>query len=137
MDKSIKLLSAAVALALLAPSASYATNGYFMIGAGAKTRGMGGAGIAYGQDSLAAAANPATAIDVGSRVDIGAEIFRPIRAVKHNSGLLPADEQSQRNLFSIMIKRKKSTQPENWQPVQVITIFTASTVAPPKKSAST
>ena len=101
MDKSIKLLSAAVALALLAPSASYATNGYFMIGAGAKTRGMGGAGIAYGQDSLAAAANPATAIDVGSRVDIGAEIFRPIRAVKHNSGLLPADEQSQRNLFLI------------------------------------
>ncbi len=101
MDKSIKLLSAAVALALLAPSASYATNGYFMIGAGAKTRGMGGAGIAYGQDSLAAAANPATAIDVGSRVDIGAELFRPIRAVKHNSGLLPADEQSQRNLFLI------------------------------------
>ena len=101
MDKSIKLLSAAVALALLAPSASYATNGYFMIGAGAKTRGMGGAGIAYGQDSLAAAANPATAIDVGSRVDIGAEIFRPIRAVKHNSSFLPADEQSQRNLFLI------------------------------------
>ena len=101
MNKSIKLLSAAVALAMLAPSAAYATNGYFMIGAGAKTRGMGGAGIAYGQDSLAAAANPATAIDVGSRIDIGAELFRPIRAVKNNSALLPADEQSRKNLFLI------------------------------------
>ncbi len=101
MDKSIKLLSAAVALALLVPSASYATNGYFMIGAGAKTRGMGGAGIAYGQDSLAAASNPATAIDVGSRFDIGGELFRPIRAVKHNSSMLPADEQSRKNLFLI------------------------------------
>ncbi len=101
MDKSIKLLSAAVALAMLAPSASYATNGYFMIGAGAKTRGMGGAGIAYGQDSLAAASNPATAIDVGSRFDIGGELFRPIRAVKHNSATLPADEQSSKNLFLI------------------------------------
>lgn len=101
MDKSIKLLSAAVALVLLAPSASYATNGYFMIGAGAKTRGMGGAGIAYGQDSLAAASNPATAIDVGSRVDIGGELFRPIRAINHNSRRMPANEQSRKNLFLI------------------------------------
>lgn len=101
MDKSNKLLSAAVALALLAPSASYATNGYFMIGAGSKSRGMGGTSIARGQDGMAAAGNPAAAIDVGSRADISVELFRPIRAVKHDSAILPADEQSDRNLFLI------------------------------------
>ena len=73
------------------PVSVYATNGYFLIGYGAKSRGMGGVGVAYGQDGLAAAANPATMVDVETpsiRFDIGGEYFRPKRAAKQNSAAL-------------------------------------------------
>ena len=62
-----------------APLASYATNGYFLIGYGAKTRSMGGAGIAFPQDGMAAAANPAGMTEVGTNVAVGAEFFFPKR----------------------------------------------------------
>ncbi len=71
-------LGLAVAAALAAPSA-FATNGYFSHGFGIKSQGMGGAGVAYSQDALAAATNPAGMVLVGSRVDGGASWFRPIR----------------------------------------------------------
>lgn len=71
-------LGIAVAAALAAPSA-FATNGYFSHGFGIKSQGMGGAGVAFSQDALAAATNPAGMVLVGSRVDGGASWFRPIR----------------------------------------------------------
>ncbi len=76
MGKSIKLLSAAVAVALLSSNASYATNGMFMIGAGAKARSMGGVGITMHHDVFTTTANPATMTQIeGNRFDIGADIF--------------------------------------------------------------
>ena len=76
MGKSIKLLSAAVAIALLSSNASYATNGMFMIGAGAKARSMGGVGITMNHDVFTTTANPATMSRIeGNRFDIGADIF--------------------------------------------------------------
>ena len=72
------LMTAAVA-ALLASPLAQATNGYFKIGAGAKNRGMAGAGIAYGQDPMAAAVNPASIAEVGDSVVAGIEIFKPKR----------------------------------------------------------
>lgn len=48
-----------------------ASNGYFAIGYGTKSKGMGGAGIAFPQDSLASATNPAGMVFVGDRVDVG------------------------------------------------------------------
>ena len=68
------LTSAAVAAVLLSPLAN-ATNGYFKIGGGAKNKGLAGTGIAYGQDAVAGATNPATLADIGTRIDAGAEIF--------------------------------------------------------------
>jgi len=59
---------------------AHATNGYFLIGYGAKSRGMGGVGVANPVDAFAAAANPAGIAFVGSRGDIGAELFNPPRA---------------------------------------------------------
>jgi len=56
-----------------------ATNGYFAHGYGIKSKGMGGAGVALPQDSLAAATNPAGMVRVGNRFDVGAEIFAPDR----------------------------------------------------------
>lgn len=67
-----------MALAGLTGSA-FATNGYFSHGYGMSAKGMGGAGIAYPQDSLAAATNPAGMVHIGNRMDIGLEIFAPDR----------------------------------------------------------
>jgi long-chain fatty acid transport protein len=76
---------------ILIPFSAYATNGYFLIGYGAKSRGMGGVGVAYGQDAMAAGFNPASMADVNvdtMRVDIGMEYFHPKRAVNTNSAAL-------------------------------------------------
>ncbi|MEK7817555.1 MAG: outer membrane protein transport protein [Actinomycetota bacterium] len=67
----------AVALALAVPASAYATNGMFMIGYGVKSVGMGGVAIAFPQDSLAGATNPAAISAVGTRFDIEATYFAP------------------------------------------------------------
>jgi len=85
------LRSLCVISLLIAPFSAYATNGYFLIGYGAKSRGMGGVGVAYAQDGLAAAFNPAgmTDADVSTmRIDFGVELFNPPRSVVHSSDTL-------------------------------------------------
>jgi len=62
---------------LVAPVVSYATNGMFMIGYGAKSVAMGGAAIANPQDALAGAVNPAAVGVIGNRFELGTELFRP------------------------------------------------------------
>jgi len=91
---SKRLLTTAVLAGLSIPTVSMATNGYFLIGYGAKSRAMGGVGIAYAQDGLAAAANPATMVDVETRFDIGGDIFKPVVAVFNDSDNLPANHES-------------------------------------------
>lgn len=83
-----KLLATAIITGLATPSLVYATNGYFMIGFGAKSRGMGGVGVAEGVDGLAAAFNPATMIDVETRFDIGGDLFYAPNTVTHSDGTL-------------------------------------------------
>ncbi|NCF81447.1 MAG: long-chain fatty acid transporter [Proteobacteria bacterium] len=68
---------AAAGIALAAPA--LATNGYFQIGYGAKSVGMGGAAVANPQDTVAAAANPAGMAHVGEGFDIGFRLFSPQR----------------------------------------------------------
>jgi len=70
-------LACAFAAALALPATSFATNGMFVIGYGAKARGMGGVSIAFPQDSLASAINPATLTAVGTRADASLDIFTP------------------------------------------------------------
>ncbi len=72
----LKMIAAAV---LLTPSMAFATTGYFAHGWGMKSKGMAGAGIATGQDGLAAATNPAGMIIAGNRVDFGLDVFSPDR----------------------------------------------------------
>ena len=71
------LLAAAISAVLSAPA--FATNGYAPIGIGQSAKGMGGAGIAYPQDTLAGGINPAGMVHLGNRWDVGAEIFIPDR----------------------------------------------------------
>ncbi len=81
------VLSAAVVAAFTLPA--HATNGMFMVGYGAKSIGMGGAGVAYGQDSFAAAANPAGISRMGFRIDGNLGLFNAPRsaAVGYDAGL--------------------------------------------------
>lgn len=72
------VLALAVAATVAAPSA-FATNGYFQHGYGIKAQGMAGAGVAYSQDALAAATNPAGMVMVGNRWDAGLSVFQPNR----------------------------------------------------------
>lgn len=70
-------LACAFAAAFAIPATSFATNGMFVIGYGAKARGMGGVAIAFPQDSLSSAVNPATLTEVGTRADASLDIFVP------------------------------------------------------------
>jgi len=69
------------------PLSLQATNGYFLIGYGAKSRAMGGVGIAFPQDAMAAAANPAGMAEVDSGVVVGGELFYPPRRVAGENGV--------------------------------------------------
>lgn len=81
MFKTAKLLPAILsASALLLSTPSWATNGYFSHGTSIAEKGMAGAGVAYSQDSLAAATNPAGMVWQGERYDIGAALFSPMRS---------------------------------------------------------
>lgn len=96
-------LALAFALVMVSPVAVYATNGMNMIGYGAKATAMGGVGVAYPQDAMAVAYNPASMTDVGQmRFDATLELFYPPRAVRNVSGLLgTTDQSSSDNFFPI------------------------------------
>jgi long-chain fatty acid transport protein len=64
---------------VFATTTAHATNGYFLIGHGIKARGMGGVGIALAQQGQTAAVNPAGLVDVGTRLEFDAAIFKPDR----------------------------------------------------------
>ncbi len=74
-------LSLALAL-LCAPELALATDGYFLNGTGAKAKGAGGVEIAMPQDALAMVVNPATATEMGHRLDVGFEVFVPRRGAE-------------------------------------------------------
>lgn len=85
------LIAAAVAAAIAAPTA-YATNGYFVHGYGTKSSGMGGASIAFAQDSMAPATNPSGIALVGNRIDASLMLFNPQRDARlDGTGLGGAD----------------------------------------------
>ena len=69
-----------LALALsICTQTSHASNGMFLIGYGAKLRGMGGVGLALHEDSIITAVNPAGTSFVDNRVDAGLLLFNPKR----------------------------------------------------------
>lgn len=79
-------LGLTAALALAAPA--HATDGYYAHGYGARSKGMGGAGLAYPQDSLALATNPAAATALGDRWDVGVDVFSPKREAAYRGTAL-------------------------------------------------
>jgi len=61
----------ALAAVVAVPSVSYATNAISVIGVGAKSKGMGGVGVALSQDAFAGAMNPAGIAYQCNRFDVG------------------------------------------------------------------
>jgi len=78
-----------MALAGLAGSA-YATNGYFSHGYGMKAKGMAGASTAVTGDAFGGANNPATMAFAGNRVDLGMDLFSPIREASRTGSTVSA-----------------------------------------------
>lgn len=64
----------------LAATSTHATDGYFDYGYGIKAKGIGGAGVAFPQDAIAPASNPAGAAFLENRFDLGLSYFRPDRS---------------------------------------------------------
>ncbi len=82
MSLKRKLFSAAIAAGLVLGigSTSFATNGYYMIGTGAKSLGMAGAVVANPQDASTIIQNPAgIAWLPNTMFDIGGAVFMPPR----------------------------------------------------------
>lgn len=78
-------LRLAIAAALAAPMAAYATDGYFSHGYGMKAKGRGGAATAMATDAFGGAVNPANMVWVGTRLDVGVDWFSPKRDASRSS----------------------------------------------------
>jgi len=84
-----KRILVVVVASLVVVNSSFATDGYFLTGYGAKQQGRGGTGVALPGDSLAGATNPAGLVLVGDRIDFGLTLFRPIRSSTITGNQLP------------------------------------------------
>ena len=69
------LRCALAALLAVAAGSAHATAGYFQIGYGMKAKGTAGVGIAFPQDALAPATNPAGVAKLGNSIQVGLERF--------------------------------------------------------------
>lgn len=81
------VLALAVAAAVAAPGA-FATNGYFSHGYGLTAKGMGGAATATAKDTFGGANNPASMVWVGNRVDVGLDLFNPVRSASRTGSTM-------------------------------------------------
>ena len=89
---------------LALPSGVLATDGYFPHGQGTRTKAMAGAGVAFPQDSISVAINPAGTALVGERLDAGAGIFIPNRSYSYDGSspfVANATQESDTDLFVI------------------------------------
>lgn len=89
-----------MALAGLTGSA-FATNGYFSHGYGMKAKGMAGAATASSDDAFGGANNPASMAFAGNRLDLGADLFSPIREASRVGGGLNGSTESDSKYFLI------------------------------------
>jgi long-chain fatty acid transport protein len=77
----LRLSAAVAALAVgVSGTAAYATDGYFQDGYGASQTALAGAGVAYSQDAMAIALNPAGLVHVDDQTVAGLAIFMPSRS---------------------------------------------------------
>jgi len=84
-----------------------ATDGYFENAYGSRSKGLAGADVAFSQDAISAALNPAGLVYVGTRLDVEGEFFSPLRQYSASGGngtgfqLTDGTHQSNKNYYLI------------------------------------
>lgn len=102
--KKIKAASMVAAfLGCVATGQAQATEGYFQHGFGARSAGVGGAGVADPADAMAIANNPAGLVDVGRQFNADVTLFSPFREYTGTGTgfVAPGTIESKSNLFAI------------------------------------
>jgi len=108
MNGHFKKISLALMLAsttTLVATDAFATEGYFVHGAGARNKAMAGAGVADGQDATALITNPAGMVGIGSEATVSVSLFNPNRKFE-GFGTTPSftpggEHKSSETLFAI------------------------------------
>ncbi len=78
---ALKYSAAIAALTVgMGSTVAYATDGFFQDGYGASQTATAGAGVAYSQDAMAIALNPAGLVHVDDQTAVGAALFMPDRS---------------------------------------------------------
>jgi long-chain fatty acid transport protein len=85
-------------------SGVFASDGYFDYGYGIKAKGIGGAGVAFPQDSLAPATNPAGAAFIADRLDFGLTYFRSEQSASLGATTLEGDNPGRVFISEIGVK---------------------------------
>ncbi|MGD0961229.1 MAG: outer membrane protein transport protein [Methylomonas sp.] len=107
MSKIYNHSKTATGFALLSVSLlAQATDGYFENAYGSRSKGLAGADVAFSQDAISAALNPAGLAYVGNRLDIEGEFFSPLRNYSATGGqggfqLTDGTFQSNKNYYLI------------------------------------
>lgn len=100
----MKFTRLAIGLALAGLSlGANATNGYFSHGYGMKAKGMAGVSTTNTEDAFFGANNPAAAAFVGNRMDLGVDLFSPIREASTSDfgGMMAVNSESESNYFLV------------------------------------
>lgn len=101
----MKITRIALALALAGITVgANATNGYFGHGYGMKAKGMAGVATASTDNAFFGANNPAAAAFAGNRIDLGVDLFSPIREYSRTGsafGAFDGSVESDSNYFLI------------------------------------
>ena len=87
--KKFSLALALVSTTTFIAADAFATEGYFVHGAGARNKAMGGAGVADSTDATALILNPAGMVGVGTQATVSVSLFSPNRRFT-GSGTVPS-----------------------------------------------
>lgn len=94
MPRPITERLAATGALLLLTFPSYASLGIFEHGNGIKSSGWGGITYARGEETVVLSANPAHAAALGSRYDVGVNVFLPMSTSRIRGNALGPDDQT-------------------------------------------
>ncbi len=110
--KKQNLIRLSVVLSLLASSSLYATNGDTLIGVGAKSRGMGGAGIGLSRCAESTLQNPALiSCTKGTSISFGGTVFMPKISAKMGQAPFKDSDADMNVIPGVAISQKID---DNW-----------------------
>jgi long-chain fatty acid transport protein len=106
LSRAVSALAVAAAVGVFASSAAEATEGYFQHGYGARSKALGGTGVADTRDSTGVSLNPAGLVHVDNELTAAVSAFSPRREFDGSPALgftfTPAGEvESDSNWFAV------------------------------------